>query len=73
MAHHVIVLQAFFGYSIHMFFLSFSIAVGGFIWAWQYERSRSLLGSWVSHLVVDAGIFLVGYHMLFVVLPALER
>ena len=72
MAHHVIVLYVFFGASIHTLFLSLCIAVGGVIWAWQYERSRSLLGSWMSHLLVDAGIFLVGYHMLFIVLPSLE-
>lgn len=70
MAHHVIVLYVFFGFSFHTLFLSLSIAVGGFIWAWQYERSRSLVGAWISHLLVDAGIFLIGYHMIFVVLPA---
>lgn len=72
MAHHVIVLWVFFGFSVHTFFLSFSIVVGGLLWSWQYERSRSLLGPWMSHLFVDAGIFLVGYHMVFVVLPGLR-
>jgi uncharacterized protein len=71
MAHHVIVLWVFFGFSFHTVFLSFSIVVGGLLWSWQYERSRSLIGPWVSHLFVDAGIFLVGYHMIFVVLPGL--
>jgi membrane protease YdiL (CAAX protease family) len=73
MAHHVIVLWVFFGFSFHTVFLSLSIVVGGFLWAWQYERSRSLIGPWVSHLFVDAGIFLVGYHMIFVVLPGLQN
>ena len=66
MAHHVIVLYVFLGPSLHTAFLSLCIAAGGFIWAWQYERSRSLLGPWISHMIVDTGIFLVGYHMLFV-------
>lgn len=68
MAHHVIVLHVFLGFSFHTLFLSLCIAVGGFLWAWQYERSRSLVGSWISHLIVDAGIFALGYHMIFVVL-----
>lgn len=73
MAHHVIVLWVFFGLSLHTIFLSLSIVVGGLLWSWQYERSRSLLGPWISHLFVDAGIFLVGYHMIFVVLPGLQN
>jgi uncharacterized protein len=72
MSHHVIVLYVFFGFSFHTWFLSLCIAVGGFLWAWQYEQSRSLLGSWISHLMVDAGIFLIGYHIIFVVLPGLD-
>lgn len=69
MSHHVIVLYVFFGFSFHTCLLSLSIAVGGVIWAWHYERSRSLLGPWLSHLLVDAGIFLLGYHLIFVVAP----
>lgn len=65
MAHHVIVLAHYFGPSLLTALLSLSIAMGGFIWAWQYEKSRSLLGPWISHLIVDAGIFAIGYHMLF--------
>ena len=66
MAHHVIVLAVFFGPSPHTLFLSFSIAIGGVLWAYHYERSGSLLGPWISHMLVDAGIFAVGYHMLYV-------
>ena len=73
MAHHVIVLSVFFGHSFHTYFLSLSVAVGGILWAWLYERSRSVIGPWISHLFVDAGIFLVGYHMIFVVLPRLQN
>lgn len=66
MAHHVIVLDHYFHAHIGLTaFLSLSIAVGGVIWAWQYERSRSLLGPWISHLIVDAGIFAIGYDVMF--------
>jgi membrane protease YdiL (CAAX protease family) len=40
------------------------VAAGGAVWAWVYHRSGSLLGPWLSHMLVDAGIFLVGYQML---------
>jgi membrane protease YdiL (CAAX protease family) len=42
-----------------------AIAVGGAFWAWLYERSGSLIGPWLSHLIVDAAIMAVGYKMLF--------
>ncbi len=62
MSHHVIILGHYFnGLSRETVVLSLAIAIGGVVWAWQYERSKSLLGSWISHLVVDAGIFLIGY------------
>lgn len=66
MAHHVIVLDHYFhGFVWLTAFLSLSIAIGGVIWAWQYEKSRSLLGPGISHLIVDAGIFAIGYDVLF--------
>lgn len=65
MGHHVIVLSHYFGGLTPLtLFLSFSIAIGGMLWAGQYEKSRSLLGPWLSHLLVDAGIFAIGYVVL---------
>lgn len=65
MAHHVIVIAHYFGgINGWTILLSASIAVGGVIWAWQYEKSKSLIGPWVSHAIVDAGIFIVGYDLL---------
>jgi membrane protease YdiL (CAAX protease family) len=62
MAHHVILLSAYFGWgSFASLFFSFSVCVGGVIWAWLYHRSGSLYGPWLSHALVDAGIFLLGY------------
>ncbi|MCA9222135.1 MAG: CPBP family intramembrane metalloprotease [Planctomycetales bacterium] len=64
MAHHVLVLATYFGFwSFATWFFSLSIAVGGAVWAWLYYRSRSLLGPWLSHLLVDAAIFLIGYDL----------
>jgi membrane protease YdiL (CAAX protease family) len=65
MAHHVIVLGIFFGWeSPATYLFSGSIAVGGAVWAWLYDRTDSLYGPWLSHLLVDAGIFLIGYDLL---------
>jgi uncharacterized protein len=63
-AHHVIVLGSYFGgLSWITVLLSAAVAIGGAFWAWLYDRSGSLVGPWASHLVIDAGIFLVGYDL----------
>lgn len=64
MAHHVLVIGTFFGpWSPITWLLSLAVAVGGAFWAWLYHRSDSLLGPWLGHLLVDAGIFLIGYDL----------
>ena len=61
-AHHVILLGFFFGYdSPWTYVLSTAIAVGGVVWAWMYERDGTLWSAWISHAIVDAGIFTLGY------------
>ncbi len=62
MAHHVFILAVYFGWtSPWTYFLALSVAVGGFIWAWMYAKTGSLYGTWMSHALVDAAIFIVGY------------
>ncbi len=64
-AHHVILLSVYFGgLSWATVFFSFCVAVGGAAWAWIYHRSGSLLGPWLSHLLIDAGIMIVGYDLM---------
>ncbi|MCA9238898.1 MAG: CPBP family intramembrane metalloprotease [Planctomycetales bacterium] len=64
--HHLLVLSVFFsGAPLVGVVLSLCVLVGGLYWAWLYERSGSLLGPWLSHLLVDAGIFAVGFQMVF--------
>lgn len=64
MAHHVCIVSVFFGWlSPASIGLSLAVAVGGVIWAWLYHRTGSLWGPWISHALVDAGIFLVGYDL----------
>ncbi len=62
MAHHVIVLGFFFGWQSPLtYLLSGAVAVGGAFWAWLYDRTGSLAGPWLSHALVDVGIFVVGF------------
>jgi uncharacterized protein len=62
--HHVVLLATYFGcLSPWTWLFSASVAVGGAFWAWLYHRSRSLYGPWLSHLLIDVAIFLVGYEL----------
>ena len=65
MAHHVIVLGVYFPGRFWMLAVPFSlgVAIGGALWAWLYEHTKSLLGPWVSHMLVDLAIMAVGYDM----------
>ena len=64
-AHHVILLASFFGgLTLPAVCFSLCVAVGGAAWAVIYHRSGSLLGPWLSHAMIDAGIFVVGYDIL---------
>src|SRR5262249_1527345 len=67
MAHHVIILYVFFPDHFLTAAVPFSlcVAAGGAVWAWLYERSGSIYAPWLSHLVVDAGLFVVGYDLFF--------
>jgi membrane protease YdiL (CAAX protease family) len=44
--------------------------VGGAFWAWLYDRTGSLYAAWFSHVLIDAGIMVVGYRMLAPYWPA---
>jgi hypothetical protein len=63
-AHHGIVLGNYFGgFSPVTWLLTFGVALGGAAWCEIYRRSGSLLGPWLSHAMVDAAIFAVGFAM----------
>lgn len=65
MGHHVIVLNEFFRDAPWLaWLLSSAVAIGGAFWAWLYARTGSILGPWLSHLLIDAGIFWIGYELL---------
>ena len=64
--HHVLVLAKYFGWdSPATWLFSAGVAIGGAVWAIVYQQSKSLLGPWLSHLLVDGAIFLIGYDLMF--------
>lgn len=64
-AHHVLVLSLYFGWTAPLTWLfSLAIAIGGACWAWLYYKSDSLAAPWLSHALVDAAIFAIGYQMI---------
>ncbi len=63
-AHHVLVLGTYFGYGSPLTWLfTAGIVIGGAFWAWLYRHSGSLLGPWLSHALVDAAIFVIGWDL----------
>src|SRR5262245_23429089 len=66
MGHHVIILGVYFPGSFWTLAMPFSlcVALGGGVWAWIYESSRSIWAAWLSHLLIDAAIMVVGYDMI---------
>jgi membrane protease YdiL (CAAX protease family) len=67
MAHHVVVLDAFLPGHFVSAAVPFSlcVAAGGAAWAWLYHRTGSICSVWLSHLLVDAAIMMVGYDLVF--------
>jgi membrane protease YdiL (CAAX protease family) len=63
-AHHVLVLAKYFGYGSPLTWLfTLGIVIGGAVWAWLYRKSGSLAGPWLSHALVDATIFVIGWDL----------
>lgn len=66
MLHHVIILAIFLPDHFWTLALPLSLCVafGGGVWAWLYQRTGSLLGPWISHILIDAGIMAVGFDLM---------
>jgi membrane protease YdiL (CAAX protease family) len=66
-AYHVVLLHGYFPeWPLLAAFFGLCTGAGGVFWAWLYERSGSIYAPWLSHMVVDAGLFVVGYDLFFV-------
>jgi membrane protease YdiL (CAAX protease family) len=63
-AHHFLLLGAFFGAAAPAtWLLGAAVIAGGAIWALVYEARGNLYACWLSHALIDAAIFAVGYDL----------
>ena len=63
-AHHYVMLWCYLDAFGAILFGTW-VGLGGMIWAWMFQRQDSLVGCYVSHLLVDAGVLLIGYWLIF--------
>jgi membrane protease YdiL (CAAX protease family) len=65
--YHAVLLAEFFPGWFWLAVVPFGVCTGAgaAVWAWLYQRSGSIYAPWLSHLVVDAGLFVLGYDMYF--------
>ena len=61
--HHLVVTLQFFPPGLAVI-LTACVIVGGVIWSLMYERQGTLVGCWISHLLVDVMLMVIGYQLL---------
>jgi membrane protease YdiL (CAAX protease family) len=61
--HHLVLTSVLFPLPVALF-LSFIACLGGLMWTLMYEWQGTVLGCWISHLVVDAFLMIVGYRLI---------
>lgn len=62
--HHVIILSQFFPISLTVL-ASIGVCIGGCIWCVMYRKANALAGAWISHAMIDATLFAIGYTLIF--------
>ena len=62
-SHHVVVLSQFFPFGWALA-LGTCVGIGGAAWSVLYQKTNSLAGPWISHIIVDLGIMWVGWLLL---------
>lgn len=63
-AHHVIITCQYFPLGWALFF-GVCVGVGGAAWSLMYEKQRTIVGTWVSHIIADLAIMWIAYRLLF--------
>ncbi|MBN1556935.1 MAG: CPBP family intramembrane metalloprotease, partial [Lentisphaerae bacterium] len=63
-SHHVIVTGRLLSWPLGVL-AGAGIALAGAVWCAQYERHRTLLAPWLSHLLADIAVMAVGGRILF--------
>ena len=63
-SHHVVILGQYFPLPWAIV-LGLTVALGGYMWCLMYQRQRTLMGAWMSHILLDLLFFWIGHQMLF--------
>ena len=66
MSQHVTHIDRPTGAWLNFSYVSFAgsvLMVGGGVWAWLYHKSGSLVGPWVSHMLIDFGLMWIGFDL----------
>jgi membrane protease YdiL (CAAX protease family) len=63
-SHHILILWLFLPAPLALFF-GLCVGVAGMLWCLLYQKTNSLITSWMSHIIVDATILTLGYILLF--------
>ncbi|HBB32462.1 MAG TPA: CPBP family intramembrane metalloprotease [Cyanobacteria bacterium UBA8803] len=63
--HHIIALAAYTGNWLVVVLGSLGVFIAGAVWSWCYLTYRSLWSCYISHLLADVAIALIGWHLLF--------
>ena len=63
-AHHVFALAAYLEPE-HVVLGSAAVLAAGACWSWLYLRYESIWPAWISHVVADIAVFVIGWQLLF--------
>lgn len=63
--HHTLVLTVYVPWHFNLL-ASLGVFTGALIWSAMFFKYRTVWPSYVSHIGADIGVFLIGYHALFV-------
>jgi len=64
MLHHVLAMQVYFSWPVTSA-CGAGILFGGLLWSWMFIRYGTIWPGWVSHALVDAAVFGIGYVLIF--------
>ena len=63
-AHHVVAMAAYLE-TAHVVLGSAAVLAAGAGWSWLYLRYSSIWPGWISHVIADLAVFVIGWHLLF--------
>ena len=64
--HHSIALYGYTHSWLIVLLGSLGVFIAGIVWAWCYDRYQSIAPGYISHILADLAIAIVGYQLLFV-------